>query len=209
MFEFSLFALFWAADPAAIQPARYDVVKPFATCIRPAMIVVEPNTVCAVPSPRSLDTRSIAIWLRNWERATRNSPESSRSQREDFRRRIHEEFNEHTAAAVEQFVGHVKESRLTETYDWRIVEQTGEQVCLEAIPRDETERLFYGSLQVMLAADSGTPERLVVVSRNRSLRMVWQSEPRLEDARIHLVNFEDGVPPAPNALVRTADSRVD
>lgn len=207
MLEFCLLVLPWMADPAIFERSRSDVTTPLATCVRPAALVFEANTVCALSPRPASDPKLINKWLKRWESATRNVPERSRSERDEFRRQIHENFNEHTLAAAEQLFGQVKANRLNETFDWRIIERTGEQVCLEAIPRDEMERLFYGSLQVSLEAESGIPVQLIIVGRNRNRQIVWQSDRGLKN-EIEMVHFENDVPPAPKTLIKTAEARV-
>ncbi len=208
MLEICLLALSWMADPAAIERSGPNALTPLATCARPAVLVTEANTVCALTPARQADSPAITTWLRRWERATRNAPERSRSEREEFRRQIHEEFNEHALAAVEQVVGQVKADQLNELFEWRIVERTRDRVCLEATPRDEMERLFYRSLRISLEADTAIPEQLVIVNRNQLRRTVWQADQDSANP-IELVHFENDVPPAPKVLLKTANAQVD
>ena len=209
MLEFCLLALPWVIDPALVQRTGREIAAPMATCVRPAMMVVEPNLVCASSKIHLSEMSAVSNCLRRWEHATTQTPERSRSQREDFRRRMQEDFNEHTAAAIEQLMGRVHEKSLTAIHEWQFVERTGDCIFLEAIPKDETERLFYGSLRVSIVAESGILEQLTVVDRNHSHRIAWRSERPVKDERIQLVRFENGIPPAPNAPLRTANLRVD
>ena len=131
MLEFILIALPWMADPARtgplphkdvmqcsnhrsrhVRPVATNEMKPDATIVRPA----------AMADANRTDSSTIQTWLRRWENATRSLPDRSRSEQEEFRRRILDSFNEHTDAAAKQFVGRVDERSLTENFDWRIVE---------------------------------------------------------------------------------------
>lgn len=209
MLEFCLLALPWGVDPAIAVRSNPDSVPPIATCVRPAVMVAEPNTVCSLSMSRIADVPIIEAALQHWEIATKNAPEKSRSDREEFRRKILEEFNEHTAVAVELLAGRIRQRQLLEAFNWRLIEKTAERVHLEAVPKDETERLFYGSLRVSIEPDKGVLDQLIVVTRNHSHRIVWQAERPDKRNRIQLVRFENAVPPSPKSLLRTADSRVD
>jgi hypothetical protein len=135
--------------------------------------------------------------MKRWETASHAVRDHSRSQREELRRTVHQEFNEHAAAAVEQMVGRITLTTLTQLFDWRIVEINQQQVSLEAIPRDSTERLFYRSLRVVLSADDACLRKVGVVSRKDVFQVVWQADNPQENHAVQLVRFEDEVPPAP------------
>jgi len=209
MLEFCLLALPWMADPATSRPAKPVLEPLLATCSRPAAMLIEPQSVTASPAIPNADTTTAIHWLKRWETATKNSPDRSRSARDELRRRVHESFNEHALAAVDQFVGPVKANRLNKNFEWRIAEDNRHDVCLEAMPRDETERLFYGALRVSLDTSNWNPLKLVVVGRNQLQRTVWQSEEGTTESNIQLVVFEKDVPPPPKSLVRTADAFVE
>jgi hypothetical protein len=198
-----MLALPWMADPAASdQAVQRPKAIPVATCSRPPIQITQPPTVSALSPTEIADALTIATLLRRWERSVQDNPEWSRSQREEFRRRMQQQFNE-------QLIGHVKRDTLCKVYDWRIVDHSPEQICLEATPRDETERLFYGSVRVWLDAENAIPERIAIVSRNQVHRIAWQSENTRRHESIQLVHFEDDVPPSPRTLLRTANARVD
>lgn len=208
MLELTLLAIAWGVDPVVIEPRERSVMNSAATMFRPAAILVQPRPVCAVPATLTGNAVTFTC-LSRWEQASRGTAETARSQREEFRRRLHDEFNEHTAIAVEQLLGRVKVQNLVDSFDWRFIERKGDQVCLEAIPRDQIERLFYGSLRVSLDAASWTAQSIVVINRNQIERIVWQSDnPPVADL-VRLVQFEDGVLPAPSETLRTANSRVE
>jgi hypothetical protein len=209
MLQICLLALPWLADPALSGPTVSGLGLPFATCARPAAMVIKPNPMSAFSVTSDTDSKAINRWLSRWEKATRYTPDRSRSEQEEFRQRIHAEFNEHTLAAVEKLVGHIHLFGLKKEFDWRIVDQNVDAVCLEATPLDELERLFYGSLRVSLDPETGSPIKLVVIGRNQFPRTVWQSEDSQAIDQIELVHFENDVPPAPNSVVRTADVRVE
>ncbi len=203
MLKIYLLALPWMVDPA-VGDRNSQMI---ATCSRPVVTVTMPSAVAASRPSQIVDARTISNLLRKWERATRNAPEWSRSQREVFRKQIHEDFNEHSVAAAEQLVGQVNESRLCEMYHWRIVDRTRDCVCLEATPRDDTERLFYAALRVTITTGNWTPEQIVVVGRNQVARVAWLSETVPKKESLQLVRFESDVPPSPSGFLRTANAR--
>lgn len=213
MLESFLLTIAWGLDPGAIEPGeRQATTMSAATIVRPAALLAEPRPSCAFSTMTNAKPILVSTRLKRWEQATQNSPEMTRSQKEEFRRRLHVEFNAHTAAAVEQLLGRIDERRLAELYEWRIAETNGDLVCLEAIPKDSTEQLFYGSLRVWLHAANGTAEKIVVVSRNQIQRIVWRAEGEKDEHDEHpvqLVQFEDDVPPAPSETLRTANSRLE
>lgn len=209
MLTICFLALPLMADPAVTHPTAPPRAIPVATCSRPLVKVTQPSTVSAVSPAEIADSLTIATVLRRWERSAQMGTEWSRSQREEFRQRIKSNFNEHSVAAVEHLSGRVNRDWLSETYAWRLVDRSPDQICVEGTPRDETERLFYASVRVWLNNDSGLPEQIVVVSRNQAHRVAWRSETSSNPDNVQLVRFENDVPPAPKAVVRTANARND
>ena len=205
MIENYLIAIAWICDPAFVGKPSMAI----ATCARPAAGVVQAQQTFAMTSDTFSVTTSPNCWLTHWQNATRFNPERSRSEQEEFRRCAHESLNEHTLAAVELFIGQIQAKKLDELFHWRILHSHFDIVCLEATPRDETEQLFYGALQISLNVNSGCLEKLVVVGRNQVERTVWKTD-RLQTAnRIELVHFENDVPPSPDSVIRMANSRVE
>ncbi len=209
MFEFCLLVLLWTVDPNIVERSARNVAEPISTCARPPVRVIDPSSDHVSSRHRVTDEREIAVRLRRWERATRDTPAWSRSQQEEFRSSIQRDFNEHTTVAAEQFVGLVNLKWLNETYNWRILERSDHRVILEAIPRDETERLFYGSFRISLSANDGSPDSIVLTGRNQNQQTIWKSDRQPNTEVIHLARFENDVPPAPRLLLRTANARVD
>ena len=209
MLTICLLTLSLTADPKAVESTRPAAVLPTATCSRPLIKVTEPSNVSAVSPSEIAESLAIVTLLRRWERSSQNRAEWSRSEREEFRQRMKANFNEHSVAAVEQLTGHLEHDWLCETFAWRLADRSPDQICLEGTPRDETERLFYGSLRVWLNADRGVPEQIVVVTRNQVHRVAWQSDVYLKNDHVQLVRFENEVPPAPKAVVKTANARIE
>jgi hypothetical protein len=209
MLEICLFSLAWQLDPVNVErPVRIGSTT-ISTCVRPIVKTVEPDAGYATFVKRRVDVAEISSWLKKWEQSTSDQPAWNRSRLEQFRQSIQREFNEHTAVAAEQLIGQVSSEGLNETYQWSIVERTDKLVTLEAVPWDETDRLFYRSFRISLNVDGAAPEQIVVIGRNQLQRIAWQSGQRSDADRIQLVNFEDDTPPAPKRLLRTADSRID
>jgi hypothetical protein len=172
-------------------------------------MMAEPNPACAYSKPATSDPQVITSVLKRWEQATLTVPEMIRSQREEFRRRLHNEFNQHTAEAVELLVGRVEVRVLIDLFEWQVAETDVERVCLVATPKDLTERLFYGSLRVSLNTATGIADKIVVVGRNQSARIVWQADGERQNKQVQLVQYEDVVPPAPTETLKAVSLRFD
>ncbi len=209
MLEIGLFSLLWQLDPVHVEGSKKNGSATIATCVRPHVKTVEPDAVYATVLKPIGDLDEIASWLKKWEQSTSGQVTWNRSRQEEFRQSIQREFNEHTAVAAEQFVGHVSSDVLNETYKWKIVEQTDQRVTLEAVSHDETDRLFFRSFRISLNTKKAVPEQIVVVGRNQQQQIVWQSSQGSDENRIQLANYRDDAPPAPMRLIKTADSRID
>lgn len=190
-------------EPEAIAPAL--VVRP--TCIQPAALISEAEVPCAQSKKSSTSSQLVVDLLKHWEASASEQRLPSRSEREEFRRSIREAFNEHAVVAAELLFGDVSSRQLEETFEWRIVDRSADAISLEALPKDEMERLFYRSLTVSLDLKTGAASRLVIVGRNQTSRVVWKERRSDTDSSILLVNITSDVPPSPIGLVRTADLR--
>jgi len=205
MLAFHLLTLLCNSDPATGD--RPEVSAALLTnCVRRVARTAEPICTCAF-TDLAVANRSPGSWLALWEHAVRAKEDWDRSQREAFRHQSREDFNEHSVAALEQFVGQIDARRLSETFRWRIVAQTYGQVCLEAMARDDVEGLFYGSMRVWLRTDDGCPIQLAVVGRNGRSRTAWRTNqpPKV----IEFAQYESDVPPAPEVVSTASDSRVE
>ena len=207
MLELCLWVLIGMADPATFDASQPDSTNPIATCARPSILVAQAHCVCAAPLTATADQQRVKQWLAQWQNRTENVPGPSRSKRDVFRQRLQDDLNEHTLVAAEQFLGPVNVDQLIDTFDWRITEITSDRVCLQAVPRDELEQLFYKSFSIGLNAKDGNLEQLTVITRNQLHRTVWESD-RKANSQIKLVRYVDGVPPAPGrSSLRTAKVR--
>lgn len=142
--------------------------------------------------------RLVNEWLARWETASKQSKERTRSEKEDFRRRVQPSFNEHAVSAGEQLIGSVTAKSLNDNFFWRITKNTPYEVCLEAIPKDEMEQLFYASMRVSLNPQSGMPQQLMITNRNQQSQVVWKSETVPKRSHVQLVRFENEIPPSPS-----------
>lgn len=204
MLAFHLLTLLWNSDPALID--RPEI--PIAPLISPARQVAktaEPISTCAF-STRPVASQSPVRWLAQWEQAVQSKEDWNRSQREAFSRRWREDFNEHTVTALNQLAGQIDARQLTEIFRWRVLEQACGQICLEAVPSDELEGLFYASVRVRLRVDDGSPTQLVVIGRDGRSRTAWPIHQASKAVQLAL--FESAVPPAPDVVNATGDSRV-
>jgi hypothetical protein len=209
MLDICFVLLMWNVDPLAADRPTPIVAQPVATCMRPSAQVTKPDSAHASIWHPISESLEITRYLKRWEQSTAIQPEWSRSQHDEFRRMIVWEFNEHTAAATAQFIGPIRSDVLGTVFDWTIVMRTNAVITLEAVPRDEMDRLFYRSVRVSLVVDDGTPREISVIGRNQREYLVWKSEETSTGDRIQLVHFEDEVPPTPKPLVRTADAKFD
>lgn len=209
MLELFLLALPWMADPAYPSGPTSSVSTSLATCSRPIISVIKPEPISASASTGAIDPAIISRCLQSWELTSRDCLDRSRSEQDEFRRRIHESFNEHTLAAAERLIGRVDASDLKDRFAWRVVSQDLDEICLEAVAKDELERLFYSSVRIWLSAMQGDLQKIVVIGRNQSQATVWQCESPAQKTEIQLVHFENHVPPPPNSIVRTANVRLD
>lgn len=204
-----LLALSWLAEPAGSPSVPSECPTVIPTCIKPAAASVEASIPCATKPDSASGSFSPKPWLSVWECATREIPDRGRSQRDEFRRQLRETFNEHILAAAEQLTGRVTARQLEQNFTWRVVSCYHDTVTLEGVPRDELEQLFYASIQVRQSTRTGMPEQLLIVNRNQPPRTVWQASPLQAENPIQLVRYENGVPPAPSATIRTANVRND
>ena len=209
MLEIGLFSLAWQLDPISVDGSKRNGSVTVSAFIRPQVKTVEPDADHATFLARIADVDEIAFLLKEWEQSTSDQPAWNRSRKEEFLQSIQREFNEHTAVAVEQLVGHVRSDGLNETYQWKIVDRTDKRITLDAFPRDGTDRLFYRCFRISLRVSEAVPDQIVVVGRNQKQGIVWQSGQRSDANRIQLVTYPDDVPPAPMRLITSADTRID
>ena len=199
--------LFFAASDS--QPVReIDSLNAVATtlCARQTVRIAEPSHTSAAALACPSNPKLVNEWLAKWETASKRSKERTRSEKEDFRRRVQAAFNEHAVAAGEQLIGSVTAKSLNNDFFWRITKNTPYEVCLEAIPKDEMEQLFYGSMRVTLSQPGGTPQQLLITNRNQQSQIVWRSDPAPKRSQVQLIRFENEIPPSPSRL-RVADRR--
>ena len=168
-------------------------VNSLATCTRPAAKLVAPKIEHAAGATRSTDCRQIALWLRRWEQTSKRLSALPGARRDVLRHRAETAMNAHAATALEQLAGSLDVTKLRETFDWTITERTAAFVSLEAVPRDETERLFYGSIQVRLDAADGSLDQLQLTDRQGERRVTWRCERTIETSPIQLVSASDAI----------------
>ena len=164
---------------------------PLVTCARPVAKLVVPKVEHVAGASRSADCRQISLWLRRWEQAARRHPALSAARRDVLRHRVETSANAHAAMALELMTGPLDITRLSESFVWTITDHDTGHVCLEATPRDETERLFYASIRVWLDATDGALNQLQVVNRSGETRFVWKNDFIPEPSRIRLVSATD------------------
>ncbi len=163
----------------------------FATCVRPAAKSVVPMIEHVVGAAQSADFDRITEWLRRWERVSQDHPALSLTRRDLLRHRVSLAVNAHAATAVEHLAGQVQATKLRETFAWTVITRDAHQVCLEATPQDETEQLFYGTIQVWLDVTSGALDELRVTDRLGQTRITCQHERTTQPFPIRLVSASE------------------
>jgi hypothetical protein len=161
----------------------------------PANVATAPRHYATAADPQA--TIVLALMSR-WEKVATRNTVPWRAEREILRFHVTNHFNGHAATAMEAFLGQVDVRQLRESYDWQIVETVNWETCLQAIPRDETERLFYGSIRVWLNTASAQLVRMQAFDRHGEPTAHW-SAPEANDLAAVLpgVLGDDGIPPAP------------
>lgn len=147
--------------------------------------------------------------LNRWEQGSHARPACSRFLREEFRR-LNDGVNEHTLTAAELLSGPITARALKDSYSWKIHSITSDQICLEGVPREEMETLFYSSIQVTFRMTESVPEQIVIVGRDPLQRTVWTCDRGAHHEVIALANFvdvESDIPPTPT-IVRQTASRI-
>lgn len=160
-----------------------------------------PVAACATPSPHHAsfaDADPVDTLLERWSTAAARKPASWRAERENLRFHVTSRLNGHAATAMEALIGQIETQRLRESYDWRIVETVNWETCLEATPKDETDRLFYQSIRVWLQSSTGQLVKLQAFDRHGEPTAHWLAPETNELAYVlpgHMI--DDGVPPPP------------
>ena len=163
----------------------------FATCVRPTVKCVALKIEHAAGAVQSADFDQITDWLRRWEQVSQDHPALSLTRRDLLRHRVSLAMNAHAATAVEQLAGQVQATKLRETFGWTVITRDARQVYLEATPQDETEQLFYGTIQVWLDVTSGALDELRVTDRLGQTRVACQHERTTQAFPIRLVSASD------------------
>ena len=161
---------------------------PLVTCARPVTKLVVPKIEHVAGAARSSDCHQIALWLRRWEQTARHRPALSAARRDVLRHRVETNANAHAARALELMTGPLDITRLRESFAWTITDHNAGHVCLEATPRDETERLFYASIRVWLDETDGALNQLQVTDRFGETRFVWRNNVAPESSPIQFVS---------------------
>lgn len=196
MLEFCLITLTWSLDPAAWTPTTPRSINAVASCVRPSVHVALQKTDDTMKRPELLPALQAEDWLDRWEESSRELS-WSRSRREEFRRTIQDQFNQHTAVAAEALIGKIDARRLKESYDWTVTEHPQDEILLEAIPRDEMDRLFLRSFHIWLQTETGALRQIEVIGRNQQPLTVWTSDEPADRNTIQLIEFKEEVPPLP------------
>ncbi|MDB5346777.1 MAG: hypothetical protein JWP89_5154 [Schlesneria sp.] len=162
----------------------------------PLANVITPPRHCATATDPQVAT--VRTLMSRWEAVATRNTVPWRAEREILRFHVTSHFNGHAATAMGTFLGQIDARQLRESHDWQIVETANWETCLEAIPKDETERLFYGSIRVWLNTASAQLVRMQAFDRHGEPTAHW-SAPETNDLAAVLpgVLGDDGIPPTP------------
>ena len=177
--------------PLVILGAESVAAVSCATCVRPTAKCVVTKIEHGAGVTPSADFDQITDWLRRWERVSQDHPALSLTRRDLLRHRVSLAMNAHAATAVEQLACQVRVAKLRETFAWTVITRDARQVYLEAIPQDETEQLFYGTIQVWLDVTSGALDELRVTDRLGQTRITCQHERTTQPFPIRLVSASE------------------
>lgn len=161
----------------------------------------DPVAVVAVPSPHQASSQEVDpvdTLLNRWSAAGIRKTVPWRAERENLRFHVTNRLNGHAATAMEALLGQIDARRLRESHNWRIAETVNWETCLEATPKDETDRLFYHSIRVWLQSSTGHLVKLQAIDRHGEPTAHWLAPESTELAYIlpgHMI--DDGVPPPP------------
>lgn len=161
----------------------------------------DPVAVVAVPSPHQASSQEVDpvdTLLNRWSAAGTRKTVPWRAERENLRFHVTNRLNGHAATAMEALLGPIDARRLRESFDWRIVETVDWETCLEATPKDETDRLFYQSIRIWLQPSTGRLVKLQAFDRHGEPTAHWLA-PETSDLTYVLPShtIDDGVPPPP------------
>ena len=177
--------------PLVILGAESVAAVSCATCVRPTAKSVVTKIEHVAGAAQSADFDQITDWLRRWERVSQDHPVLSLTRRDLLRHRVSLAMNAHAATAVEHLAGQVQATKLRETFAWTVITRDARQVYLEATPQDETEQLFYGTIQVWLDVTSGALDELRVTDRLGQTRITCQHERTTQPFPIRLVSASE------------------
>lgn len=157
---------------------------------------------------------AVVALMSRWEMAATRHTVPWRAEREILRFRVTSRLNGHAATAMEALLGQIDARQLRESHDWRIVESANWETCLEAVPKDETDRLFYQSIRVWLQSSTGQLVKLQLFDRHGEPTAHWLAPETMDLAYVLPgVMSDDGVPPPPpvdkfgQRIRRIADAR--
>jgi hypothetical protein len=164
---------------------------------RPAAGLVAPAHHSVQLLQSSVVATDLDSILRGWEAAATEQPALSVSQSENLNWNVTKNLNGHAAIAAAKFQGTFEARQLKNQFELKLLEQPDDRVCVEAIPRDTTEQLFYGSIRVWLNARTLKLDELQVTDRQGAVRVNWPAPANSSIAPVSYVELVEGIPPSP------------
>ena len=155
--------------------------------------VVTPNRHHSAASEMAAGLGDLDRILGKWAAASKLQQAPSRSQREILRLIVSTSLNGHAAMAIEKLAGHVDAGQLKDQFQWTVTETRDDRIGLEAIPKDDTERLFYRSIRVWLNSSNGRLANLQATDRRGHVCANWRIEEPSTEPRVTTVGFQTTV----------------
>ncbi len=128
--------------------------------------------------------------LDKWEAASKLHEPPSRSQRQILRLIVSTSLNGHAAMAIEKLAGPIDAGQWKDQFHWTITERQDDRIGLEAIPKDDTERLFYRSIRVWLNSSSWRLVHLQATDRRGHVCANWTVEQPSTETRVATAGFQ-------------------
>ena len=153
--------------------------------------LLEPTTAQPLPADAQ-------AWLKRWELTSQQQPRLSERDRTWIERMNANRVSPLARSIAFAFLERVQVADLERRFAWTIDEVTGESCVLQAVPRDETERLFLPALRVSLDPQNCAVIHMAVAGRDQNWQAITlQDQP---PARLTTVTIPvAAIPPSPAA----------
>ena len=156
--------------------------------------------------PRSAIPDNVDSAMARWAEASIQQGLPARSGQDALQLAFEKQINRHAADAATGMLGPINIARLKEQYTWKLTTGAGKPLCLEAIPQDDVDRLFFRSIRVWLDSRSQVTQ-IEVASRDGEQQAHWIAGPAMTDREaLSIPPLHDAIAAMP---ARTAKARVE